>query len=350
MTFSKVIVLKKYCKIIFVNIVIFILLIISSEIIFRFFQASLLLNNPKEFIKKIINREGEAHLDNANFQRMPYPYIMFKGKPNVFGHNSLGYKFDENIRPEAVKILFFGGSTGYNGNPSIIEILASKAKKELLNDFQPLNFSVVSSNHNQHLHSLVEQSKDFPVDLVIFYGGYNETLQSAISDPRPGFPYNFNIRNQLQPEIKTLYKHLTLFHYLNHKTGLINKLLQIKDKPYSKDWSNEIVNNYLSTIDLSKKISNALSSGRCNIPFIAIYQPYKFREKNIPDSFELNVHQLIEIAIKNNPNIINISNVLDNHQDLYTDIVHVKQKGREIISKNIFNNIKFQRVIRSCQN
>ena len=50
----------------------------------------------------------------------------------------------------------------------------------------------------------------------------------------------------------------------------------------------------------------------------------------MPNSFERKVHELIEDA-KKNPYIVNISNPLDIHQDLYIDIVHVIQKGREII-------------------
>ena len=75
-------------------------------------------------------------------------------------------------------------------------------------------------------------------------------LQTAMTDPRTGLPYNFNIRNQLKPEINSLYKHFTLFNYLNHKVVLIIKFFKNEDNPYSQKCSNEIINNYLTTIQL----------------------------------------------------------------------------------------------------
>ena len=41
------------------------------------------------------------------------------------------------------------------------------------------NFSSVSSNHNQHLHRLLKYT-DLNFDLVIFYGGFNETIQTYL--------------------------------------------------------------------------------------------------------------------------------------------------------------------------
>ena len=75
---------------------------------------------------------------------------------------------------------FFGGSTGYNGNPPISDLI------ENLNNIikvKTYNFSSVSSNHNQHLHRLLKYS-NLKFDLIIFYGGFNETIQTY---SRPGF-------------------------------------------------------------------------------------------------------------------------------------------------------------------
>ena len=38
---------------------------------------------------------------------------------------------------------------------------------------------------------LVEFVLTSKVDLVIFYGGWNETVAQAAYDPRPGYPLNF---------------------------------------------------------------------------------------------------------------------------------------------------------------
>ena len=68
-----------------------------------------------------------------------------------------------------------------------------------------------SSNHNQHLHSIIENYNEYPIDIIVFYGGYNETFQTALYDPRPGYPYNFQVRNEMSPEEMFLRKHFVIY-------------------------------------------------------------------------------------------------------------------------------------------
>ena len=155
------------------------------------------------------------HYSKQNFQRQAAPYIEFKGAPNKLDHDRYGYRrVPDAVREDSLKISFFGGSTGYQGEPPIPVLLEEKLTKKLGRPVQVANFSVVSSNHRQHLHNIIESREFFKPDIVIFYGGYNETLQSAFYDPRPGYPYNFYYRNETSPFRQILVRYSPTFFML----------------------------------------------------------------------------------------------------------------------------------------
>ena len=293
----------------------------------------------------ILNNKSWTHLDQGNLVRKPYPYLMFKGAPNKLDHNELGFRISEPINRSTINIAFWGGSTGYSGNPPIINLLTNKLNKNTEKvKYSPINFSVISSNHNQHLHSLVENSNTYPIDLVIFYGGYNETLQTSFYDPRPGYPYNFYKRNELSPEKMLIAKHFVLFK-------VFEKFFpsDSKKKVWSKEWSKEIVNNYSDTINKARQMSQVLTTGRCKVPFIFIYQPFNMDEKDgVDKEFRYRVNRPLSELAENSNDGINLSKVFQGNKSFYTDIVHLNQKGKELISNKIINSNKFKKSISSC--
>ena len=48
---------------------------------------------------------------------------MFKGAPNKLDHNYLGYRIKEPVTDQTINIALFGGSTGYMGDPPIIDLV-----------------------------------------------------------------------------------------------------------------------------------------------------------------------------------------------------------------------------------
>ena len=342
---------RKLSKIVLLNFAILVLMLASAELLVRVYRhKSVILQSPKAFLASLLNFGSiDSHLNNSNELRHPYPYLMFKGKDNALDHNKEGFRFAIPTSDEgAINVAFFGGSTGYGGSPPIAEILSRSLSTINSKKVNFLNFSVVSSNHNQHVHSLLEQAKKHRIDLVLFYGGYNETLQTAYHDPRPGFPYNFRIRNQLQPELQVLYKHSALLQYLDKRLNLINRVLGIKDTPFTAEWNSSIVENYFATLSQAWRISDALVSGRCSNPFLAIYQPYKFSE-GAPGSFKTYVHDNIRKTGRKLSNWIDVSSSLDLRPDVYTDPVHVNQAGNEAIASSILSNKKVSDIISSCR-
>ena len=119
-------------KVVSINLVFIALSLFTIELLFRIkTQARLDASKPilslKSITSAILNRGGDwqSHLNQSNTLRKPYPYLMFKGAPNAHDHNSLGYRIFEPTLRSTINIALFGGSTGYGGNPPIINIIHS---------------------------------------------------------------------------------------------------------------------------------------------------------------------------------------------------------------------------------
>ena len=121
-------------------------------------------------------------------ERQPAAYVGFTGKPFARDHNELGFRGPslEEAAANDLKVAFFGGSTGYMGDPPIPTVVEATLERLLNRDVFVANYSVVSSNHRQHLHGLLEYFNGTQPDQIIFYGGFNEMLGAEDYDPRPG--------------------------------------------------------------------------------------------------------------------------------------------------------------------
>jgi hypothetical protein len=276
------------------------------------------------------------HYKEENIQRYPAPYVMFTGKPNVEDHNKLGFrgKSFEECSPESFKIAFFGGSTGYNGEPPIAEILENELTNLIETKVCVANFSVVSSNHRQHLHGILEYLPQAKPDLVLFYGGYNENVSAGYFDPRPGYTYNYFYRAETPTISKFFMEHSALIGEFDKKFGIITGIKKIRDKeqPFSESWNNRITAKYFDTLQLASQISSSLLSVHCGTTqFLAFYQPYI-----VPSQF-LTAHEKIRKFIRGIPYIFDVSSEYDElgKDTVFTDPVHVNQTARGRMGKKL---------------
>ena len=290
------------------------------------------------YIFKLFGHGFPSSISEEKLERAPSPFDMFSGKDFYNDHNSIGFRGKEftNSNKETFQIAFFGGSTGYNGNPPIIE-LVHKNLNNLDIKNRVFNFSSVSSNHNQHLHRLLKHSY-LKFDLVIFYGGFNETLQTFLYDPRPGYPFNFFIRNELSPFKYLLLKHSSILAEYEKKTGNISGVSKIKENInfQSNDWLNLLLKNYSKTLIDSKNLSEKfINSNKCSrTKFLAFYQPISLNRSN---EYSKKIITETKKFISDNDVIIDISEIIDENE--FTDSVHVSQNAKEIIAKNISSYI-----------
>ena len=294
---------------------------------------------------------GYGH-DKGDVHRQIFPYDWIRGKPNVLDHNNYGFRGD--IKPDVPResdklvIGLFGGSTGYNGNPTILEAISEKLKIKGLDNI-PINFSSVSSAHNAHLHRLVEFSQ-FNYDLIIFYGGGNETFQQLYYDPRPGYPYNFYMYESFSTPLFYLIKYSNILGEIDkyfkisfklpspRKSGnlVISNQIENPNKFNDEDfkiWAEEIKKNYFSTMLKAKKITkNVIKPNKCSkTSFLGIFQPL-----NIDDIKLKYLVDLIRSDLEKN-DIKDLYTLKDNLK--FKDLVHVDQESKIIISNKIYNYI-----------
>jgi len=294
-----------------------------------------------------------AHYDIFNYHRSPKPYVEFTGLPNVLDHNELGYRWtiEENTNTNFFKIAFFGGSTGYGGEPPIAALLEKLMRLEYGDKIKVANFSVVSSNHRQHIHNIIETNKAFGPDLVIFYGGYNETAQTAFYDPRPGFPYNFFYRAETSAWRKVLLERSPTINMLN-KIGAKFNLFDLTPQSrlrhdvglYSDAWKAQVHDSYFETLSYANSLANVFASSDCSsaAKFRAFYQPYQ-----IPDNLK-SLDAEIRKTLKSQFYIYDVSDVYRGSEHVFTDIVHVTQWGNELMAKRLFSLLKTDQSISLC--
>lgn len=292
-------------------------------------------------------------------QRFRVPYIEFTGEPNFHKkididinapdkrlkfawdvhHNEMGY-LGKSIReaPDScVKILFFGGSTGYYGHPPIPELLETELNQKLNGKKVFIaNCSVVSSNHNQHIHALIEQFIGKKIDMVIFYGGYNENIQPLSYDPRPGYPYNFYFNNECAHWRLNLVKYSSILGEIDKRYGIITGINSFRKKYAANKakWYRSIADNYLKTLENAKLITNkVLQSGAYSqTKFIAIYQPFI-----VPVDF-ISTGKYIQKQVRSSDYIYDMNNLINTKTQknvMYYDNIHVNQEGNQLIAEKI---------------
>ncbi len=289
---------------------------------------------------------GYGH-DKSDYHRYIFPYDWIRGKPNVLDHNKFGFrgKITPDIERGKKKIVIglFGGSTGYSGDPTILQSVSNNLRKNGYSNI-PINFSSVSSNHNQHLHRLLEFS-EYKYDFIIFYGGANETTMHLHYDPRPGYPYNFYMFENLLSPVFYLTKYSNIMGELDKQFKItfnfksptkLGENLQnpndLNDEDFKK-WSDEVKINYFTTLNKAKQVTeNIIKPNKCNkTSFLSFFQPI-----NVSDG---KTKFLVDNVLKdlNENNVKNLFYLKD--QLTFKDIVHVDQSSKNLISNKISSEI-----------
>ena len=301
---------------------------INYFLLFIFFISFLVVFDIKNKILK--DRYVNPHL-------YPHPYVGFTGIPNQFQHNQhgfLGPSLDKAEEKDYI-IAFFGASTGYRGNPNLPSLIHRNLAEKNFNNGNVFisNYSTESSIHNQHLHMVIEFLLDEKIDLVIFYGGWNETAgQTGYAkivpfDHKPGYPMNFFYIHDVPYWKKILIENSTILR--NYKHFIINQSLH-KNTLLSKEWDEQLIQNYFQILKKTNDVVRVIKPNiteKCS--FLAFYQP--FDEKTM-----VNIKEVNEKIIKRSkkiPYLFDISNALDNIKEPYIDGIHSTDQSREVIAE-----------------
>lgn len=280
---------------------------------------------------------GYKPMQNDLSKRFSSPGDSFAGKPNVLDHNEFGFRGKFKKDEDSINIALFGGSSGYSGKQTIIEIISNKISNQYYKT-TPYNFSSVSSNHTQHTHRLLKFVDDYNFDVVIFYGGgAHSILQYTQMDPRPGYPPNYFYTDELHPAIQVLLKYSSILSIIdNFSEGSISGYKKLNLKNKDSTWSNKIIENYWKDLNIANKLTlNLVNPNKCSKPiFISVAPPLNPNTQELKDLYELwkqsftnNTFSWLHLDLTYLQNKVKFKNKYD--------YVHIDQPSKNLIADHI---------------
>ena len=321
--------ISNFSKLIFINILILFLILISLELIVRL----------AVFVK--FNKTSVGLTERTNYLSYQ-PFTMF-GKDY--------YNFFENVKRNIdyneYNILLLGGSTAEGFNNKILENEITKVIKKNVNVF---NAASSSFNSSQEL-IVLSKSLDINFNLIITLSGANDLLHSIIPSNTVGTFYlneTYSIilnKPYLSPFVYLL-QNSQLFKIIDRFT----KVNQIKKSSQSYlDHANYLVGN----ISRSNKLSKVNSSN-----YIFILQPYlgfkknlskyeknftlfEYRDETIKLLYNYVDEQLKKEHLKNNLNYLDGRFVFETEETIFSDDVHFKDDNGYLILSKSFNDLKY---------
>ena len=346
-------VIKRVKKVSYKNILLLIfstfLAFLIAELLFRLFYP---------IVSPVDQLFGKSEL----FE--PKPYVMFGGKPNYEGLNSLGYVEAApslNKQPNEYRIFLLGGSAVFNGKPTISALLENTFHNNGFPNVKCYNFGVPASTSGMELARILYEIYDYEPGMIIMYNGGNDLMINHWADPRPGYPYNYFIyeNNPLLEKDVGKYPMVNLILYesklLRHLfPGYFIKVFtnhyQIREdvKYGNETWENEIVKSYTSNIVKAQKVTNAFGAD-----FMVFFQPLVYfkdilhqnEEQFISTNYISTMHsKFIEgmnsISDSTGINFIDLSNMFDGiDKQVFVDEIHTLQESKTIISQELFKQL-----------
>jgi lysophospholipase L1-like esterase len=306
----------------------------------------------------------------VGISRYPHPYIMFKQREDfsIPGAGPVGKwtgypgpaPTEEKPKDE-LRVFILGGSTVYEGNPTLSVLLEEEFQSHGFNSVKVFNTGVISSTSGMDVARLVYDVSQYKPDLVIMYGGGNDIITPLVNDPRPGFPHGF-LLIEGNPLLRTLdtYPLIPLVAYssrllralfpqyfLNNLTAM--KGLRVAVKHRSKEWLEDIADHYVKNSIRGERISRGFGAR-----YLSVFQPllpYKThllpREQKflrgrpeVPvsrSSRPLILKRMNEAIKSDGVHFADLSTVFDDvREDVFADMIHLRQPYFPVVAKALF--------------
>jgi hypothetical protein len=219
--------------------------------------------------------------------RVAHPYIEFKGSFQSGKHNELGYggKVPGQKKQGEYRIIFLGGSTVRFGEPAIPALVEQLFHAEGIEEVQVFNFGVSGSNTSMELARLVFEVLAYQPDMIVSYSGGNDINLPIVADPRPGYPFNFMVK-EYNPLLDKDYPLAALSAYGSYLLRLLRHgyfqktFTRVEELRRSTGWTTQawreqIAETYARNVETSARIANAFDSA-----FVAFLQPSLLTRKN----------------------------------------------------------------------
>jgi len=314
----------------------------------------------------------------ADAVRAPQPYTMFGGRPG--GRlayppgtperlNRRGYRGAEPapVKPDGeIRVFVVGGSTVFEGDPSLPELLEARLHDEGLTGVRCFNYGVISSVSGQELARIVFEIADLDPDLIVLFNGGNDLTSPVQYDPRPGYPFNFlaSESNPLLQRDVSAYPTWTLLAYGSNVARAVapgffarrlGRLDETRDEAgyLSREWRERIATGYVGNLVKAQRVSEAFGSD-----FVAFFQPLVFfkpslgpREREITAPLEgfgkmardlrgRTVRELERAREREGLEVRDLSGVFDSiGEDLFYDFIHVTVQGKEMLARAMAEDV-----------
>jgi hypothetical protein len=306
----------------------------------------------------------------AGVTRHPTPNVTFAGKPNVEGHNALGYRGDlpPTEKGEEYRVFMLGGSTVYNGGSgtSLPEQLESMVHENGSGQTVVYNWGVVSASSAMEISTILHRVVNYQPDLVILYDGGNDVLHPYLYDPRPGYPFNFLLYERVpailqEGDLATLsammmaQSDLARTFFAQELENVLAPVQQVREEvDYgSQQWEEEITDAYLHNVERAcfqakgfdfrlavfLQPMGFLSPQRSDLDLIGDedLQSYGRRQYDqIATGFdELNA----EYGGNGRCAYVDLSRLCEGDNCIFTDYVHVTPETRTYIAGHLYRHL-----------
>jgi len=313
-------------------------------------------NNNEVLVKSRIKELRESN------QIIYSPYVSYKPIPNYKGDsvNSGSDSLRKNGKKNCIisgkpkKIFTFGGSTmwasGVRDNETIPAYLYEYLCKNGIS-IEVINYGVFGwSSPSEIIEFQRQVERGNKPDIVIFYDGIND-IYSVSRNQEAIFAVDYKTSPGNFDNIKDLnlvewWAHHSYTHDLLKYLRIIERYDDgLKDQDINESLKNQTVSFYVNQLKIIKSMEETFG-----FKSFFYWQPSIWQKSDLSE-FELTRNSTskkqfgedyIEITkmIQDVPEIIDISNVLNNHsQTLFIDEVHISSAGNKIIAEKIGESV-----------
>lgn len=300
---------------------------------------------------------------NATIQNFNMPAVPGDTTPAIITTNEYGFRYGplERSKPnDMVRIFVLGGSVVFYGHTNETT-LSGYLEQRLRDQYNPIPVQVINAGitgaiSDQELMMLVDQIIDFHPDVVIVFDGFNDFLVPSSFDQRLGYPHKFKTLEiawyQSKEALRTLSDlpftahlwagshflrqwgpHRTYTDYLSH--AYQSAINQDAPVPTAEEVAAHLLANW-------RKMAQILVVNQ--IAGLFILQPFNQEGETYNpqyDAVEAGIPALVNEFSHAVPPIryLSFRHVMDEHQDLFYDIVHTYDEGNAYYAQLIQSKI-----------
>lgn len=306
--------------------------------------------------------------------RFPAPYVAFAGRPSsqIFDHgwhyDALGYRNDVAAGPrskdETLRVFIVGDSTlvdGLTNDDTVPGRVQTLLRQKFGIGACVYNFGAISSCLNQSIMLSTMKLIDLDPDVIVIIGGGTDTFQPWTFDPRPGNPYNMFALEAIYDDLFSQDQRQGALSSLSRESVqdlIFARLRNLRLITRWKDpaWEWEVVRKFELAVDRLGRLSKGIA-----IPVHFILQPMVVRkssptesEKSFASEEFLNYldrqYERLKTVISEyegkygSRDFFSIHDLSDAFmkigEQIFTDIVHYNDAGRQIMGSSIFGLIR----------